>query len=208
MFTTFHSHHTDFVKDYDHPEIHPHVDLHHDLSSHDTDIALDHGFEIPSNIELVSLGYASPIPESHQIESKYWLGNISVFLLFFGQIGWFNVSRFGDLAIVIAIIGGFVASRLFSWFIANYAKTVIVPIHHISRGDIGKVVFGLNYSHTGLVLVTRRDGIISSIIAKGAFPHDSFKPGDLGYIWSKSDGIYTITTGRMLDKTPSIQKEK
>lgn len=198
LFTTFH--HVDFDKDhhfghltqdYHHGDFHSNSELHHDMP-HDS---IDHELDTHSNLEVLSVRKIEN-QTNPEIQSRYWLGNLSVFLVIFGQLGWFNIHHFGDTAIALAIIGGASASKIFSWFIANYAKTVIVPIHHISRGDIGKVIYPLDNQQFGLIQVTRKDGIVSPVIAQGAFPYDSFEPGELGYIWSKKDGLYTITKGR------------
>lgn len=202
LFTTFHVHHTDLIHDAQHPELHPHIELTHDTFDH----SIEHDFDTSSNIDLLNLGSKNDIGDFEYIQSRYWLGNVSVYLLFFGQVGWFNIHRLGDLGIFISILGGYVAAKIFSWFIANYTKTVIVPIHHITRGDIGKVLYGIDFSSTGIIHVTRRDGIISPVMGKGAFPIDIFESGELGYIWSKTDGIYTLTKGRFEEKL--IDKKK
>ncbi len=210
LFTTYH--HVEFDKDhhfghltqdYHHGDLHSNSEVHHDLAHE----SIDHDMETPSNLDVLSAGKSENQPY-HEIQSRYWLGNLSVFLVIFGQLGWFNIHQIGDMAIVIAIIGGISASKIFSWFIANYAKTVVVPIHHISRGDIGKVIYSLDYEQSGLVQVTRKDGIVSPTLAQGAFPYDSFEPGELGYIWSKKEGLYTITKGRYIQSTSKSTNKK
>ncbi|MHA2254038.1 MAG: hypothetical protein ACXAD7_27040, partial [Candidatus Kariarchaeaceae archaeon] len=189
---------TDLHGDFDsHLELDPDADLDgdfdHDLDGfHDGDV--DHELHGETHVELQQseIGIDN---ESYTEESRYLMGNIAIFLLIWGQIGWLSMNNLTDLSILIALIGGYLSSRAFAWFIANYAKTVINPIRLISRGDIGVVIYGVTPYKPGMVHVKRKDGVISTIIARGAYPHDTFEKDEKGYIWSDEGGIYTITKG-------------
>ena len=60
---------------------------------------------------------------------------------------------------------------------------------------MGVVVYGVTPDKTGMVQVNRRDGMISTIMAKGAFPHDYFDKNEKGYIWGIENEIYLLTRG-------------
>ncbi|MCH8908395.1 MAG: hypothetical protein IH840_15005, partial [Candidatus Heimdallarchaeota archaeon] len=92
------------------------------------------------------------------------------------------------------------------WIWANYAKTTIVPIIRIARGDIAKVIYSVSPDKKGLVHVYRRDGSISSVIAIGEYPHDIFLAGEKGYVWSKNETNFTITKGHF--DHPKLQTKK
>ncbi len=165
------------------------VDIDHDLPS-----GINTPFE--SHIEFEHGGDVGIAQDSHYEEkSNYLMGNISSFMLIWGQIGWLNSNNLNDLILIYAFLGGLLTSKLFAWVIANYAKTVIVPIKHIYRGDVGSVIYGITPEKPGMVHVTRKDGVISTIIARGAFGHDYFDKGEKGYIWTKEGELYTITKG-------------
>lgn len=177
-------------------------DLNHDF---DTDHDLSNSestSETHVNVQHYELGVDN---DSYQEESQYLLGNIAVFLLVWGQIGWLTIGNLDDLTLMFALLGGYGSSKAFAWFISNYAKTVINPIRHITRGDVGEVIYGVSPYKAGMVQVKRRDGVISTIIARGAYPHDIFDRGEKGYIWSKGRGIYTITKG--LRRQPNLSSE-
>lgn len=160
----------------------------------DSDMQIDTPFD--SHVELDHGGDVGLAQDSHYEEkSNYMMGNISSFMLIWGQIGWLNSSNLTDLVLVSAFLGGFLMSKIFALVIATYAKTVIVPIQHIYRGDVGIVIYGVTPLKPGMVHVTRKDGVISSIIARGAFGHDNFDKGEKGYVWTKEGELYTITKG-------------
>ena len=188
-----------------HADVDTDLDLHADIDSdlhlemdtdfdHDLTSSMETPFE--SHIEFEHGGDVGIAQDSYYEEkSNYMMGNISSFMLIWGQIGWLNSNNLNDLVLVYAFLGGFLTSKIFAWVIANYAKTVIVPIQHIYRGDVGVVIYGITPAKSGLVHVTRKDGIISSIMARGAFGYDNFDKGEKGYVWTKEGELYTITKG-------------
>ncbi|MFV2015519.1 MAG: hypothetical protein ACC656_08845, partial [Candidatus Heimdallarchaeota archaeon] len=66
---------------------------------------------------------------------------------------------------------------------------------HVNRGDIGVVIYGITPHKIGIVHVTRKDGVETSIMARGAFNHDYFDKGEKGYVWTKEGEFYTLTKG-------------
>ncbi|MHA2170869.1 MAG: hypothetical protein ACXAB7_13320 [Candidatus Kariarchaeaceae archaeon] len=201
--------HADFDSDLDHDfDTDVSADLDHDLdgvdADHDFQTDFDHDIDTHIEIEQGEFGYDN---ESYIEESRYLMGNIAVFLLVWGQIGWITSNNLSDITLAIAFGSALLASRGFAWFISNYAKTVINPIRHISRGDIGRVIYGVNPYKPGMVQVIRKDGIVSTIMARGAYPHDIFDKDEKGYIWGKEGEIYTMTKG--LKNQPNLkQKQK
>ncbi|OLS19603.1 MAG: hypothetical protein HeimC2_40820 [Candidatus Heimdallarchaeota archaeon LC_2] len=189
-----------------HADLDTDLDMHADIDSdfhlemdtdfdHDLPSSLDTPFE--SHIEFEHGGDVGIAQDSHYEEkSNYMMGNISSFMLIWGQIGWLNSNNLNDLILLYAFLGGFLTSKLFAWVIANYAKTVIVPIQYINRGDVGTVIYGIAPEKPGLVHVTRKDGVISPIIARGAFGHDVFDKGEKGYVWTKEGELYTINRSK------------
>lgn len=186
----------------------------HDLDL-DADLSMDHDFDLDAEASLgdvhheMSHGEVGLDPDK-QPKSRFLMGNISSFLLIFGQVGWMNSNPVTDQGLLIAIIAGYVASIVFGWILANYAKTTIVPIIRIARGDIAKVIYEVTPQKKGLVHVYRRDGSISSVIAIGKYPHDFFLKNEKGYIWSKNESNYTITKGHFdqpkLQTKPKLSK--
>jgi len=159
----------------------------------DTEVnGIEHG-----DFERVELPSSADAERSHEqvYQSKYAMGNYSAFLFMFGQIGWFYASELQDQHIIYAMIGGFLAMKLFSLFISNYTKTVVIPLQPIRRGDIARVRYSVSPEKIGMVQIARRDGVISTDMAKGAFPHDHFSSGEKGYIWGKKNGIFLLTKG-------------
>jgi len=169
------------------------ADLGHDLVSQ---VHLDDINYLDGHIEMDQAGDISIVKDAIYVEkSNYAMGNISVFLLIFGQIGWIFASELSDIILGIAILAGVIVSRLFSWGLSNYAKTVIVPVQKVSRGDIGTVISEVTHTKLGIVNVNKKDGMVITVLAKGAYPHDSFIQGERGYIWEEENNLYTITRG-------------
>ena len=65
----------------------------------------------------------------------------------------------------------------------------------MNRGDIGVVIYGITPNKTGIVHVIRKDGVETSIMARGAFNHDYFDKGERGYVWTKEGEFFTLTKG-------------
>jgi hypothetical protein len=194
------------------------TDLDTDLDM-DTDFEADLDTDAPSGFETDTLethiefdhgGDVGVAQDSHYEEkSNYMMGNIASFMLIWGQIGWLNSNNLQDIVFLYAFVGGYIASTVFAWIIANYAKTVIVPIRHVNRGDIGVVIYGITPFKTGIVHVTRKDGFQTSIMARGAFNHDYFNKGERGYVWSKEGEFFTLTRGiKGFDRLNSVKPVK
>lgn len=137
--------------------------------------------------------------ERHQFEeiAKSKFGNISVFLFMFGGFGLIGSSDLTDTALLIAIGAGIIGMRIFAFLLKKIAKTSVNPINLVSKGDIGSVVYGVTHEKPGIVMVTRKDGILTSVIAKGAFPHDNFDANERGYIWGIQNEVYLLTKGNI-----------
>ncbi|MCY3412820.1 MAG: hypothetical protein INQ03_14375 [Candidatus Heimdallarchaeota archaeon] len=179
------------------------LDLDGDMGDIDTDLDLDGGdldldgeFDLHVDVHDIK-DVAAFRDRSLELKSNFMMGNVSVFMLFTGQIGWIYIHELTDLIIAISLLSGYIASKLFAMVIAKYAKTVVVPLVKIVRGDIAEVKYRVSKLKPGLVNVRRRDGVIDPVMAIGAFPHDNFEAGDLGYIIGKKDAFYLITRGRM-----------
>jgi hypothetical protein len=123
------------------------------------------------------------------------MGNISSFLFFFGLVGWPVANNLQDFHIVLSVVVGLMAAKIFAYIIATYAKTVIVPLKPIRRGDVAQVRYSVTPEKAGMITIIRRDGVISTEMARGAFAHDFFDKTEKGYIWDRKKGIYLITRG-------------
>ncbi|MCY3412817.1 MAG: hypothetical protein INQ03_14360 [Candidatus Heimdallarchaeota archaeon] len=200
--------------DGDHGDIHD-ADHPDDLGDLDSDISSDLHLDMDADIDtfdvhvdIHDIGDITAFKNrSYELKSNFALGNISVFMLITGQIGWIYVHELTDLIILIAIVSGFITSKLFALVISKYTTTVVVPLVQIAKGDIAEVKYQVTHQKSGLVNVRRRDGVIDPVMAIGAFPHDNFEAGDLGYIIGKKEAFYLITRGRMeLEKKEDKKK--
>lgn len=144
--------------------------------------------------------------EDPVFQSTYKMGNISSFLFFFGLVGWPVSNNLQDFHIALSVVVGLMAAKIFAYFIATYAKTVIVPLKPIRRGDVAEVRYSVTPEKAGMITIIRRDGIISTEMARGAFAHDFFERTEKGYVWDRKSGIYLITRGVI--GQPDLQSEK
>ncbi|MDH5647160.1 MAG: MSCRAMM family adhesin SdrC, partial [Candidatus Heimdallarchaeota archaeon] len=194
------------------------ADTDFDMDGHDFDGDLNSDSLLETSTEhSVLQGHFDHLPDqidagivhdAHVEKSNYMMGNIAVFTLIFGQVGWSLIDNLQDWNLFLAIMSGYFISKLFAYIIANYAKTVIVPIKHVSRGDIATVQHSVTKDKAGMVHIKRRDGYISTELAIGAFPHDNFSKGEKGYVWAKKEQMYLITRGHSEQPTLSKLKNK
>ena len=87
--------------------------------------------------------------DSHYEEkSNYMMGNISSFMLIWGQIGWLNSNNLNDLVLVYAFLGGFLTSKIFAWV------TQIRLSEWISFAIILPLMFGISFQLPMVMLFT------------------------------------------------------
>ena len=179
--------------------INVHFDTDGSIDSH-----LDHGFDHGHDLSHTAsdhIGIDSDMKSSDNsefifIESKYKLGEYASFSMFFGMTGWFYVKFLTDLQLGLAIIIGFVAMRTFAYVIASYTQTVTKAVRGVSRGDIAQVRYKISPVKSGLVTIYRKDGVLATELARGAFPYDTFEKGEKGYVWDRTEkGVYLVTRG-------------
>ena len=179
-----------------------HLDFHHDIGhdfsheiGHDVGGHIDHSFDHHVDVgdSHVELHDGQVLDENAQPKTKHLLGNISSFMLGFGQVGWMNWKNLSDQSLIFALLIGIALSKLFAFVLGTYAKTTYNPIYKVSQGDSIIVTSQVTPEKAGLVNVTRKDGVINTVLAIGAFPHDRFEVGDKGHIWGKEGNYYTVT---------------
>lgn len=190
------------------------LDADHDLSldaDHDLSLDADHDFSL-EDIQLDDIHDVGTLRDlgtikdtSYTMKTNFMMGNISVFLLFWGQTGWLYINELSDLTLFFSLMVGVLSSKAFAFFLGKYAKTVVVPLVKIQKGDIAQVIHSVSPSTAGRVHVRRRDGVMDPVMAKGAYPHDTFGKGEKGYILGKSSSIYLITRGA---GEPQLKKQK
>ena len=174
------------------------LDLDHDFSL-DHDVDFDADLDIDGDLEMINFeindfsDVGAIRDRSHTLKSNFMMGNISVFLLFSGQIGWMYVEGLSDAHIFFALLTGYLASRAFAYVIKNYTKTVVVPLVKVRKGDIARVQYQVSQKKPGLVNVMRQDGVIDPVMAKGAYSLDTFGKNELGMVTGKEGQLYIIT---------------
>ncbi len=178
---------TDFDADFD-------TDIDADVDA-DMDVDADGG-DVHGGSEKHGIWDKEHIPErqdEYGLESKHKLGNFATFNLFFGALG-LLLLPVSDLDLGIAFASGFVASKAFGFLIGSIAKNTNNPLQQISYGDPAKVLYGLSYKKSSMANVTRKDGIVVPVLARGATPSDSFGRGEIGYVVGRDpDGHYLIS---------------
>ncbi len=178
-------------------------DAHLDAGGHDThfdvnhDVHLDdHNLDGSKPVNIV-IDDTDQIPEKQnewETQSKHKLGSIASFAMFFGAIGLLNASDLSDVNLGFALLAGVIASKVFNFLIGTIAKNTNNPIYRIGYGDPAKVLFGISYKKTGMINVTRKDGIIVSVLGRGATPADEFQKGETGIIVGRDeDGYYLVS---------------
>lgn len=178
----------------------------HDFDAdHDMSMDADHDLSL-DDLQIDDIHDVGTIRDSsYTLKTNFMMGNISVFLLFWGQTGWLYINELSDLTLFFSILVGILSSKAFAFFLSKYAKTVVVPLVKIQKGDIAQVINAVSPSTAGRVHVRRRDGIMDPVMAKGAYPHDTFGRGEKGYIMGKTSSLYLITKGA---GEPQLKKQK
>lgn len=152
--------------------------------------------ENPSMEAHYGLKDGEHIPErqsENELKSRHKMGSLASFTLFFGGIGLLMIPGLNDQGLTIAFVSGIVASKIYGFLIGTIAKNTNNRLYKIGYGDPAKVMYGLSYKKSSMVNVTRKDGIVIPVLARGASPLDEFGKGEIGFIVGKDpDGQYLI----------------
>ncbi len=204
----------DVDHDMDHDLDHD-LDIDHDLDvDHDLDIDhnldVDHDLDIDHDLDVDhDLSQGGDLLHTEHIDnlltenqrsvkkSRYLMGNIMMFSTAFGATGMLYRNELTDFALLLSIGAGLVFAKLFAMTLAKIARNTNNPYIGISLGDEVVTVHEFDMKRKGIGNVTRRDGMVTTIITRGEYNSDIFRKGDLGYIVGKLDGeIYLVTESK------------